>query len=106
MALHRCAFPADPIWMVRRPSCVGLLMLPFVVMLLAACTTAEPATSGHVRVLGAWSGEELVAFQAVVAPFEERTEVSIEYESTRDLRGTLDESLETARPPDLAGLEG
>jgi alpha-glucoside transport system substrate-binding protein len=75
-------------------------------MLLAACTSSEPVISGDVRVLGAWSGEELAAFRAVVAPFEERTDVSIEYVTTRDLRGVLDEELAAGTPPDIAGLEG
>jgi alpha-glucoside transport system substrate-binding protein len=92
--------------MVRRPPFVGLLVLACVVVQLTACTTAQPAISGQVRVLGAWSGEELAAFRAVVAPFEERTSVTIEYVTTRDLRGVLDDELAAGTPPDIAGLEG
>jgi alpha-glucoside transport system substrate-binding protein len=57
-------------------------------------------------VLGTWSGAELEAFEAVVGPFEERTGVAVDYVSTRDLRGVLEEGSAAGRPPDIAGLEG
>ena len=77
-----------------------------VFLLTAACAPDEQAVSGDVRVLGAWSGQEQAAFEAVVAPFEEQTGISVVYESTRDLRGVLDEAIAADDPPDLAGLEG
>lgn len=80
---------------------VGLL-----VFALAGCATSEPQLGGQVRVLGTWSGQELAAFEAVIAPFEARTGIDVVYESTRDLRGVLDAALEASRPPDIAGLEG
>jgi alpha-glucoside transport system substrate-binding protein len=92
--------------MAGRSSLIGLLLLACVPMALATCTASDRVIGGEVRMLGAWSGEELAAFEAVVAPFEERTSVHVEYQSTRDLRGELEASLARATPPDLAGLEG
>jgi alpha-glucoside transport system substrate-binding protein len=75
-------------------------------VLLAACGTTPPSLSGEVEVLGSLSGTELSAFQAVVAPFEERTGVSVTYASTRDLHGVLAGRIAAGDPPDVAGLEG
>lgn len=77
-----------------------------VVLVVAACAPGQQDVSGDVRVLGAWSGQEQAAFEAVVAPFEEQTGISVAYESTRDLRGVLDAAIAAGDPPDLAGLEG
>lgn len=87
--------------MVGRFPLGGLLLL-----LLAACAPDQQPSGGEVHVLGAWSGQEEAALEAVVAPFEERTGISVVYESTRDLRGVLDETIAAGDPPDLAGLEG
>lgn len=87
--------------MVGRFPLGGLLILT-----LAACAPAQEPVSGEVRVLGAWTDQEEAAFAAVVAPFEERTGISVIYESTRDLRGVLDAAIVAGDPPDLAGLEG
>jgi alpha-glucoside transport system substrate-binding protein len=92
--------------MARRQCLVGLLIIPFLVMPLAGCTSAQPSVSGSVRVLGSWSGAEQKAFESVIAPFEERTGVAVDYVSTRDLRGVLDEGVAAGTPPDIAGLEG
>jgi alpha-glucoside transport system substrate-binding protein len=82
------------------------LLAGSLLVLGAACTVGQQPVSGEVHVLGAWSGGEQAAFEAVVAPFEERTGVTVTYESTRDLRGVLDEAIAAGDPPDLAGLEG
>jgi alpha-glucoside transport system substrate-binding protein len=72
----------------------------------AGCDTQPPAVSGEVEVLGSWSGAELSAFREVVAPFEDRSGISVTYSTTRDLRGVLAGRLAQNDPPDLAGLEG
>jgi alpha-glucoside transport system substrate-binding protein len=77
-----------------------------VLLALAACAPPETPVSGSVRVLGFWSGAELSAFQAVVAPFEERTGATVRYEVTRDLRGVLADDIRAGSPPDIAGLAG
>lgn len=77
-----------------------------VLFLVTGCSAPVVPLSGPVRVLGSWSGAELSAFQAVVAPFEDRTGVRVRYEVTRDLRGVLAEDIAAGSPPDIAGLEG
>jgi alpha-glucoside transport system substrate-binding protein len=74
---------------------------------IAGCSgSASSPSTGVVRVLGSWEGAELAAFRAVVAPFEERTGVRIDFTGTRDLEGVLARSLKAGDPPDVAGLAG
>jgi alpha-glucoside transport system substrate-binding protein len=77
-------------------------------MVTGCSTTGTPQAlrGGVVRVLGSWEGPELASFRAMVAPFEERTGVRVEYTGTRDLQGVLSTSIEAGDPPDLAGLPG
>jgi alpha-glucoside transport system substrate-binding protein len=61
---------------------------------------------GTVSVLATWGGEELDNFMAMIAPFEEQTGITIEFEGTRDLNAVLTTRIEGGNPPDLAGLPG
>jgi alpha-glucoside transport system substrate-binding protein len=61
---------------------------------------------GSVSVLAVWGGEELDNFLAMVAPFEERTGITVEFEGTRDLNAVLTTRIQGGNPPDLAGLPG
>jgi len=61
---------------------------------------------GTVSVLAVWGGSELDSFLAMVAPFEERTGVTVEYEGTRDLNAVLTTRIQGGNPPDVAGLPG
>ena len=61
---------------------------------------------GSVSVLVVWGGEELESFEAMVAPFEEETGITVEVESTRDLNAVLTTRLAGGNPPDVAGLPG
>ena len=61
---------------------------------------------GSVSVLAVWGGDELDNFRAMIAPFEEETGITVEYEGTRDLNAVLTTRLEGGNPPDLAGLPG
>jgi alpha-glucoside transport system substrate-binding protein len=61
---------------------------------------------GSVSVMAVWGDEELDNFLAMVAPFEERTGISVEYEGTRDLNAVLTTRIQGGNPPDLAGLPG
>jgi alpha-glucoside transport system substrate-binding protein len=74
--------------------------------LLAACQAEAGQPSDEVSVLGSWSGPELAAFEAVVAPFEASSGIAVTYRSTRDLRGVLEADLAAGTPPDVAGLDG
>ena len=78
---------------------------------LTLITTACNAPSseqigGTVNVVGSWEGAEEEAFLAVVAPFEQRTGVSVRYVGTRDLSGLIWEGIARGEPPDVAGLPG
>lgn len=71
----------------------------------------EPTQSGDmiggtVSVLAVWGGDELDSFKAMIAPFEEQTGITVEYEGTRDLNAVLTTRIEGGNPPDLAGLPG
>jgi alpha-glucoside transport system substrate-binding protein len=57
-------------------------------------------------VLAVWGGSELDSFLAMVAPFEERTGITVEYEGTRDLNAVLTTRVQGGNPPDVAGLPG
>lgn len=74
-------------------------------------TEAMPETGGEqiggtVSVLAVWGGEELDSFMAMIAPFEEQTGISVEYEGTRDINAVLTTRIEGGNPPDIAGLPG
>jgi alpha-glucoside transport system substrate-binding protein len=74
--------------------------------LLVGCVPAARPTSDTVRVLAAWSDNELDDFMAMVRPFEEQTGIRVLYTGTRDLRGVITDDLARGAPPDVAGLEG
>jgi len=84
--------------------------------LLAIAVAAAPAACGggaadtfaprSVTVLGAWEGPERDSFEAMVAPFEQRTGIKVLYSATRDLKGVIQRGLDTGSAPDVAGLPG
>jgi alpha-glucoside transport system substrate-binding protein len=61
---------------------------------------------GTVSVLAVWGGDELDSFRAMIAPFEEETGITVEYEGTRDINAVLTTRIEGGNPPDVAGLPG
>ncbi|HKV43690.1 MAG TPA: ABC transporter substrate-binding protein [bacterium] len=61
---------------------------------------------GTVNVLGVWGGDELQSFLAMVAPFEGRTGVKVEFEGTRDINAVLTTRVKGGNPPDVAALPG
>jgi len=72
----------------------------------AMAEEAEEEMGGTVSVLAVWGGDELDNFRAMIAPFEEETGITVEYEGTRDLNAVLTTRIEGGNPPDLAGLPG
>lgn len=72
----------------------------------ASPTPDDEMIGGTVSVLAVWGGSELDNFLAMVAPFEERTGVTVEFEGTRDLAAVLTTRVQGGNPPDLAGLPG
>ena len=85
---------------------MSIVALGIVLVATGCGQPTAPSTAQSVRVLAAWSGHELATFRSVVAPFEERTGIRVEYSATRDLTGTLERQLRSGRPPDIAGLAG
>lgn len=73
---------------------------------IAGCGQQAEAAGASVRVLGSWTGSEADAFQRVLAPFEQRTGIRVDYTTTRDLRGAIDDALGHGQPFDVVGLEG
>ena len=72
--------------------------------------TAPPADDaglgGEINILAVWADAEQETFEAVIAPWVERTGVTVNYESTRDINATLTTRIEGGNPPDVAGLPG
>src|SRR5690606_41999112 len=62
------------------------------------------AQSGKVTMLGTWGGQELEAFQKVLAAFTERTGIAVEFTGDRDLVALLTTRVAAGNPPDLAAL--
>ncbi len=71
-----------------------------------AFTCEEDISGQSVNVLAVWGGDELESFQAMVAPWEEATGATMDYEGTRDLNAVLTTRVEGGNPPDIAGLPG
>jgi alpha-glucoside transport system substrate-binding protein len=69
-------------------------------------TPEDEQIGGTVSVLAVWGGSELDSFLAMVAPFEERYGVTVEYEGTRDIAAVLTTRVQGGNPPDVAGLPG
>ncbi len=61
---------------------------------------------GSVSVLGVWGGQELDIFNSMIAPFQDKTGIKVEFEGTRDLDAVLTTRVAAGNPPDLAALPG
>jgi len=77
----------------------------------AATASASPeatATSvqigGTVSLLGPWGGEQTEALKAVLAPFEARTGITVNYTGSTDLTNLLRTGVDSGTPPDVADL--
>jgi alpha-glucoside transport system substrate-binding protein len=68
--------------------------------------TPDEQIGGTVSVIGTWGGDEAEAFRAMVAPFEERTGIQVQYTGTRDINTVLTTGVQSGILPDLAGLPG
>ncbi len=66
----------------------------------------DAGLGGEINILAVWADAEQESFEAVIAPWVERTGVTVNYESTRDINATLTTRLEGGNPPDVAGLPG
>lgn len=68
--------------------------------------TGGAQLGGSVTMMGVLGGAELDAFLSVMAPFEEATGITVEYESTRDLGAVLQTRIDAGNPPDLVSTPG
>lgn len=80
-------------------------------VLVAACapgasnTPSSGTTSVHggsVSIIGTWAGDELANFNKVLKPWEDKTGVTVNFESSRDLDAILTTRVAAGNPPDLA----
>ncbi len=72
----------------------------------ATLPEGESLAGQTVSVIAVWAGSELDSFRAMVAPWEELTGATVEYEGTRDLNAVLQTRVQGGNPPDIAGLPG
>ncbi len=76
--------------------------------LLAACGggTSTPAKVTSIDVLTVWSTNELANFQLQNTAFKQKTGITINVESTRDLPTVLNTRVRANNPPDVTGAPG
>lgn len=80
-----------------------LLAVSVLVMVL---TLSSAVMAADVTVMGVWGGAELDAFNKVMAAFEAKTGLDVEFEGTRDLPTVITTRLEAGNPPDVVALQG
>lgn len=76
------------------------------VLLVLAFSFAGFAQDRVVTVMGVWGGQELEAFQEVMAAFTAKTGIRVQFEGTRDLPTLLQTRIAAGNPPDVAALPG
>lgn len=77
--------------------------------LLAACGGGganTPAKVTSIDVLTVWSGNELANFQLQNKAFKQKTGITVNVESTRDLPTVLNTRVRAKNPPDVTGSPG
>jgi len=80
-----------------------LAITAFATVAFVACgDEEEEAEIGTVDVLGIWGDEELVSFEAMVAPWETDTGGDMAFTGTRDITTVLTTRVEGGNPPDVA----
>ncbi len=89
--------------MNRTPRSLALFSFAVLLLVVALAATALGAPK-TVTVMGVWGGTELEAFQKVLAPFEAKTGIKVDYIGTRDLDAVLTTRVEAGNPPDIATL--
>src|SRR5438874_996261 len=88
------------------------LILALTATVVAACApgaannNSTSLKGSTVKLITVWSGSELDSFKAVLQPFEARTGINVEIESTRDIDAILTTRVAAGDPPDLAAAPG
>lgn len=70
----------------------------------APSESAPEQIGGTVSLLGPWGGEQTAALEQVLAPFEERTGITVNYTGSTDLVNLLRTGVDAGTPPDVADL--
>jgi alpha-glucoside transport system substrate-binding protein len=86
------------------------LILPLLISVVAAAcapgSSSQGPSTGTVKLMTVWSGDELDTFKSVIAPWESKTGNKVEIESSRDLDALLSTRVNSGDPPDLAAAPG
>ncbi len=82
------------------------VLIMFLMAAALGVVFAAPAGQKTINFLGTWGGQEADVFMAMVKPFEEKTGIKVELESTRDLDAVITTRVEAGNPPDIAALPG
>jgi alpha-glucoside transport system substrate-binding protein len=61
---------------------------------------------GEISIIAVYADAEQESFEAMIQPWVDRTGVTVNYESTRDINAVLTTRLAGGNPPDVAGLPG
>ncbi len=80
-----------------------LLVSIAAVLILGIFTGCQPEQQ-KVTVLGVWGGSELDVFNKIIKAFQDKTGITVEFESTRDINTVMVSRLQAGNPPDIAIL--
>ncbi|HEY8481268.1 MAG TPA: ABC transporter substrate-binding protein [Spirillospora sp.] len=83
---------------------VRILSAILLLCCLGLVSCADAGEDGQITVLGSWTGEEGAAFREILADFEDRSGIKVDYTGTRDARAVLASELHDGQPPDAAVL--
>lgn len=85
------------------------VLVALVALIAGACApgASNPQPTGTVHggtidIIGVWSDGELDSFNAVLAPWEQQTGVTVNFEASRDQDAILTTRVAAGNPPDLA----
>ena len=82
------------------------LFVVFSFLLVFSLSFGALAQDRVVTMMGVWGGQELEAFQEVMAAFTEKTGIKVQFEGTRDLPTLLQTRIAAGNPPDVAAIPG
>ena len=89
---------------LRRATALGLSASAAGVLLSACGGGANSSNNKTVDVLNQWGGEEAASFQAMIAPFEKQSGITVNSEATRDEITVLTTRVRANNPPNVAAI--
>jgi alpha-glucoside transport system substrate-binding protein len=72
----------------------------------SAANNPSPPEVTSIDALTQWSGEELDSFNAIISAFMQKTNISVNVESTRDMNAVLTTRIKGNNPPDICEMPG